>query len=111
MHCPICNQQGAVCGGPSRARPIDDPITLETTMADNDMEMVKVHVDDGTKRGYDLKYTRKDAAKFLAYTPNAQIVEDAAPAEEEAPAEEPEPEAKAVEKAPANKSQAKAESK
>lgn len=69
-------------------------------MADNDMEMVTVHVDDGTKRGHDRKFTRKDAATFMAITPGASIVGDTTATEEAAPAD---PEAKAVDKAPSNK--------
>lgn len=57
-------------------------------MAEN--EMVKVHVDDGTKRGYDLKYTRKDAERYMAYMPNAKIVED----DDNKPAEDDEAEMK-----------------
>ncbi len=87
--CAICGTADETCGGPSDARPIDLALTTtETTMADNDLEMVKVHVDDGTKRGHDRKFTRKDAATFMAYTPNASIVEDAPPAEDEAEAPE-----------------------
>jgi hypothetical protein len=87
---------------------------METRMmADNDMEMVIVHVDDGTKLGHDRKFTRKDAEKFMAYTPNARIMGDEQPAEEPAPEMAPaaEPAAKAVERAPSNKAAAKAESK
>jgi hypothetical protein len=84
-------------------------------MADNDMEMVLVHVDDGTKRGHDRRFTRKDAAKFMAYTPGAKIMEKSAPSEEPAAGamadDEAAPEAKAVEAAPANKARSRAASK
>jgi hypothetical protein len=91
MHsCPICGEANATCGGPTTVRAIDETITRETNMADNDMEMVTVHVDDGTTRGHDRVFTRKDAAKFMEHTPNAQIMEPEAPAEEEMPADEPE---------------------
>lgn len=100
--CPICGQAGATCGGPSHARPIDELIVLESTMADNDMEMVKVHVDDGTTRGHDRMFTRKDAERFIGYTPSAKIVDDDAPAEDE------DAETKMVESAPSNKSRSRA---
>lgn len=61
-------------------------------------EMVKVHVEgQNDSRGYDLKFTREDAERYIAAHPGARIMED-------------EPEAKA--KAPAsNKARAKAEDK
>jgi hypothetical protein len=98
MNCPICGEANATCGGPSHSRPIDQPIaeTSEVpTVAER--EMVMVHVDDGTDRGQDFKYERKDAEKLLAMNPNARIVGDDAAAEDDGA------ESKAVEKAPANK--------
>lgn len=77
-------------------------------MADNDNEMVIVHVDDGTKRGHDRKFTRKDAAKFMEYTTGATIVgDDAVPAE----AEPEMAEAKAAEAPAENKAKKPAASK
>lgn len=82
-------------------------------MADNDMEEVKVHVDDGTTRGHDRIMTRKDAEKFMTYTPAASIVGDEAPSEEDAPVEEDDDQAesKAMSGPPANKSRTKAKDK
>ena len=76
-------------------------------------EMVMVHVDDGTDRGQDFKFEKKDADRYLAGNPNARIVgaDEIEAAKQAQQADADEPEAKAVEKAPANKSQAKAESK
>lgn len=58
-------------------------------MADEN-EQVKVHVDDGTKRGHDRLMTRKDAEKFIQIDPRATIL-DAPAAPEEAPADPPAP--------------------
>lgn len=104
MNCPICGQSGATCGGPSHNQPVDLPAATRNEVPDvAEREMVMVYVDDGTDRGQVYKYERKDAEKLLAMNPNARIMEDAAPAAE--------PEAKAVEKAPANKAMKPAESK
>lgn len=48
-------------------------------MAD-EHEQIKVHVDDGTTRGYDLMMTRKDAEKYLTINLNAGIAEGQGPA-------------------------------
>lgn len=96
MNCPICG--AADCGGPTHAQAIDEPIIVESIPMANENEMVVVHVDDGTKRGHDRKFTRRDAERFMSYTPGASIVDD----REDAQAEQ-ESEAKAVEKAPENK--------
>lgn len=107
MTCPICGAAGASCGGPSHARPVDLPVEVTdevTTVAER--EMVMVHVDDGTERGQDFKFERKDAERYLAGNPSARIVEAGAVKAPAESAAEP-AEAKAVPAPPENKSRAR----
>ncbi len=68
----------------------------EVTKMD-EREMVYVHVDDGTDRGQDYKFERKDAEKYVLANPKAKIMGDSA--------EDDKSESKMVEGPASNKAQ------
>jgi hypothetical protein len=106
--CPVCGAAHATCGGPSTSRPVDLPYNEpEGAMTDNDM--VIVHVDEG-KRGYDMKFTRREAKRFTAANQNARIVNDTEADDEPKAEGDDEPKAEAEAKAE-GKAQARAEDK